>query len=91
MLTHTLGFPRMGLARELKTALEAHWAGSLSLDALLAVAADLRLRHWRIQREAGIDLVPVGDFSLYDHMLDAAARFGAARVSSMVEGRSRIG
>jgi len=76
MLTHTLGFPRMGLARELKTALEAHWAGSLSLDALLAVAADLRLRHWRIQREAGIDLVPVGDFSLYDHMLDAAARFG---------------
>jgi 5-methyltetrahydropteroyltriglutamate--homocysteine methyltransferase len=76
MLTHTLGFPRMGLARELKTALEAHWAGSLSLDALLAVAADLRLRHWRIQHEAGIDLVPVGDFSLYDHMLDAAARFG---------------
>ncbi len=76
MLTHTLGFPRMGRNRELKTALEAHWAGALPLSGLLDAAAALRLRHWTLQRDAGIDLVPVGDFSLYDHMLDAAARFG---------------
>ncbi len=76
MRTHSLGFPRMGRNRELKTALEAHWAGRLDTEGLLAVAADLRLRHWALQRDAGIDLVPVGDFSLYDHMLDLAATFG---------------
>ncbi|QAZ68972.1 5-methyltetrahydropteroyltriglutamate--homocysteine S-methyltransferase [Solidesulfovibrio carbinolicus] len=76
MITHSLGFPRMGLARELKTALEARFAGTLDAAGLARVAADLRLRHWRLQAAAGIDLVPVGDFSLYDHMLDLAVLFG---------------
>ena len=76
MLTHSLGFPRMGLGRELKTALERYWAGQSDMAALNQTAAALRLRHWRLQRDAGIDLIPVGDFSLYDHMLDMAALFG---------------
>lgn len=84
MLTHTLGFPRMGKARELKTALEAFWAGGptrepgheASAAALLDTARSLRLRHWATQVQAGIDIVPVGDFSLYDHMLDMAVRLG---------------
>ena len=77
MLTHTLGFPRMGRQRELKQALEAHWKGELPADALEAAARQLRLRHWRLQQDAGIDLLPVGDFSLYDHMLDLTAMLGA--------------
>jgi len=77
MLTHTLGFPRMGAARELKTALEAFWAGKAGREALLTTARHLRLRHWTSQAQAGIDLVPVGDFSFYDHMLDMAVRLGA--------------
>jgi 5-methyltetrahydropteroyltriglutamate--homocysteine methyltransferase len=76
MQTHCLGFPRMGPARELKTALEAHFAGTLDAPGLARVAAKLRHDHWRLQAGAGIDLVPVGDFSLYDHMLDTAALFG---------------
>jgi len=76
MLTHTLGFPRMGKARELKKALEAFWAGTSSRAALLETARSLRLRHWALQAQAGIDIVPVGDFSLYDHMLDMAVRLG---------------
>ncbi|MYL84622.1 5-methyltetrahydropteroyltriglutamate--homocysteine S-methyltransferase [Desulfovibrio aerotolerans] len=76
MLTHSLGFPRMGLARELKTALEGFFAGTVTPHALQGLAAQLRLRHWTAQRDAGIDLVPVGDFSFYDHMLDTAALFG---------------
>lgn len=76
MLTHTLGFPRMGLNRELKKALEGYWKEKISKESLLKTAADLRVRHWKVQSEAGIDLVPVGDFSLYDHMLDNAFRFG---------------
>ncbi|OLN27770.1 5-methyltetrahydropteroyltriglutamate--homocysteine methyltransferase [Desulfovibrio sp. DV] len=76
MLTHSLGFPRMGPARELKTALEGFFAGSVSPGELHRTAQALRLAHWAVQRDAGIDLVPVGDFSLYDHMLDAAVLFG---------------
>jgi len=81
MLTHTLGFPRMGAARELKTALETCWAqgpdDAQGREDLLATAKALRLRHWTAQAAAGVDLVPVGDFSLYDHMLDMAVRLGA--------------
>jgi len=31
----------------------------------------------KLQKEAGIDFIPSGDFSLYDHMLDTAAMLGA--------------
>ncbi len=76
MLTHTLGFPRMGGNRELKKALESYWKKQIGRERLLETAADLRLEHWKIQAQAGVDLLPVGDFSFYDHMLDNAARFG---------------
>ncbi|EFL51209.1 5-methyltetrahydropteroyltriglutamate/homocysteine S-methyltransferase [Solidesulfovibrio fructosivorans JJ]] len=77
MVTHLLGFPRMGRGRELKAALEAYWAGGIDAAALGERTAALRLSHWTLAREAGIDLVPVGDFSLYDHMLDMACLLGA--------------
>ncbi len=77
MLTHTLGFPRIGLNRELKKALESFWKGSIGEGDVEATARDLRLRHWRLQTDAGVDLVPVGDFSLYDHVLDTVAMVGA--------------
>src|SRR6478752_2704969 len=67
-LVHTLGFPRMGAQRELKFALERHWRGEIDRDALEAVGADLRARHWQAQRDAGLDLVTVGDFAFYDHV-----------------------
>ncbi|MFE8644824.1 5-methyltetrahydropteroyltriglutamate--homocysteine S-methyltransferase [Sphingomonas sp. NCPPB 2930] len=65
---HTLGFPRMGAQRELKFALERHWRGETDATALEAAAASLRERHWELQRAAGLDLVTVGDFALYDHV-----------------------
>ena len=71
-----LGFPRMGLNRELKKALEAFWKGKSSKDDLLAVAKDLRARHWKLQQDAGIESIPTSDFSLYDHILDTTAMFG---------------
>jgi 5-methyltetrahydropteroyltriglutamate--homocysteine methyltransferase len=76
MLTHTLGFPRMGGNRELKKALESYWKEQTSKESLLKTAADLREQNWTVQHEAGIDLLPVGDFSLYDHILDNSFRFG---------------
>ena len=73
----TLGFPRIGPKRELKTALEQHWSGRIDDKALLAAAAELRGQAWRRQRELGADIVPSNDFSLYDHVLDATAMVGA--------------
>ncbi|WP_433549604.1 5-methyltetrahydropteroyltriglutamate--homocysteine S-methyltransferase [Streptomyces sp. CA-294286] len=71
------GYPRQGPRRELKKATEAYWAGRSGADELRAVAANLRRDVWRELAAAGIDEVPVGDFSLYDHVLDTAVTLGA--------------
>ena len=72
--THNLGFPRIGTKRELKFELEAYWNGSSSSRQLKALGAKLRLRHW--QQQADLDLVPVGDFSFYDQVLDMSFMLG---------------
>jgi 5-methyltetrahydropteroyltriglutamate--homocysteine methyltransferase len=71
-----LGFPRIGLNRELKKALEAYWKGTKSESELLSVAKELRASHWKLQQDAGIELIPTNDFSLYDHILDASCMLG---------------
>ncbi|GAA5236403.1 5-methyltetrahydropteroyltriglutamate--homocysteine S-methyltransferase [Verticiella sediminum] len=76
-LLHNLGFPRLGARRELKTALEAYWAGETTVQALQATGRALRARHWQLQREAGLDRVPVGDFAWYDQVLEWSATVGA--------------
>src|SRR5687768_2495121 len=76
-LTHNLGFPRIGARRELKQALEAYWRGDINNERLEATAAELRKRHWTLQRDNGIDLIPAGDFALYDQMLNMTALLGA--------------
>ncbi|KAL9590787.1 MAG: hypothetical protein Q9203_000425 [Teloschistes exilis] len=72
-----LGFPRMGVNRDLKKATEAYWAGKLSQQDLLAEGKRLRLAHWKIQKDAGVDIIPSNDFSFYDHVLDHIQLFGA--------------
>ena len=72
-----LGFPRIGLKRELKKATEAYWKGEIDYAALRKAGAELRARHWALQKEAGIDVIPSNDFSFYDQMLDMAAAVGA--------------
>jgi len=73
----TLGFPRIGPRRELKTALERYWSGKTSAEALLATAADLRAKTWARQQRMGVGHIPSNDFSLYDHVLDTSAMVGA--------------
>ena len=73
---HTLGFPRVGLRRELKKAQESYWAGNATREELLAVGRELRARHWAQQKQAGIDLLPVGDFAWYDHVLTTSLLLG---------------
>lgn len=74
--SHNLGFPRIGQQRELKWALEKFWRGEIDADELENTAANLRQQHWQRQIKAGIDLIPVNDFSLYDHVLDMSALLG---------------
>jgi 5-methyltetrahydropteroyltriglutamate--homocysteine methyltransferase len=77
ILTHNLGYPRMGTLRQLKKSLEAYWRGSILEADLQKTASELRYSHWLQQKEAGIDLIPSNDFSFYDHVLDTSAMVGA--------------
>ena len=67
----------MGVNRDLKKATEAYWAGKLSQKELLDEGKRLRAAHWKIQKDAGIDIIPSNDFSYYDHILDHIQLFGA--------------
>ena len=71
-----LGYPRIGKNREWKKALEAYWSGSLNEESLRSEMASIQLEHFRTQQKAGIELIPVNDFTFYDHMLDTAVMFG---------------
>ncbi|GAB7187309.1 5-methyltetrahydropteroyltriglutamate--homocysteine S-methyltransferase [Kitasatospora sp. Ki12] len=71
------GYPRQGQGRELKKAIEGYWKGAVPAEGLLATAADLRRTNWRRLAEAGVEEVPTGDFSLYDHVLDTTVAVGA--------------
>lgn len=73
-LIHNLGFPRIGRQRQLKFALEQFWRGEQTAAQLTDSAAQLRHEHWQLQQP--LDLIPVGDFSLYDHVLDTSAMVG---------------
>jgi 5-methyltetrahydropteroyltriglutamate--homocysteine methyltransferase len=72
-----LGYPRIGVDRELKKALESYWSRKTSAKDLEDIAKGLRSRHWLAMKAAGLDPVSSNDFSLYDHMLDMAVAVGA--------------
>ncbi|MCQ4300861.1 5-methyltetrahydropteroyltriglutamate--homocysteine S-methyltransferase [Pseudomonas songnenensis] len=75
-VAHNLGFPRIGADRELKKALEAYWKGELDEQGLRLVGRQLRAQHWQAQADAGIQLLPVGDFAWYDQVLTHSLMFG---------------
>jgi 5-methyltetrahydropteroyltriglutamate--homocysteine methyltransferase len=75
-VTTVYGYPRQGADRELKRAIEGYWRGSVDADGLHAAAKALRAQRWSEMTAAGLDEVPVGDFSLYDHMLDMSWMLG---------------
>lgn len=72
-----LGYPRIGIKRELKRALESFWKGHSTADDLLQTAVTMRRYNWETMRDAGIDLIPSNDFSLYDQVLDTSVMLGA--------------
>ncbi|MDR3025100.1 5-methyltetrahydropteroyltriglutamate--homocysteine S-methyltransferase [Chryseobacterium sp.] len=77
MQTHILGYPRIGSKRELKKACEQYWSGKILLEELLNTGRTICNQNWKIQKEAGIDLIPCNDFSYYDQVLDMSLVVGA--------------
>ncbi|GGF63648.1 5-methyltetrahydropteroyltriglutamate--homocysteine S-methyltransferase [Wenyingzhuangia marina] len=77
MKNHVLGYPRVGAKRELKKATESYWAKNSNQETLEFVAYEIRKENWKKQQEAGIDLIPVNDFSFYDQVLDTTLLVGA--------------
>ncbi|MNK85277.1 5-methyltetrahydropteroyltriglutamate--homocysteine methyltransferase [compost metagenome] len=77
MQTHNLGYPRIGSNRELKKASEQYWAGKITLAELLSKGRNIADQNWKLQQDAGIDLIPSNDFSYYDQILDMSLTVGA--------------
>lgn len=77
MLTNVLGYPRMGAHRELKRAVESFWKGEIDSATLKQITSQIKRENWLMMQKAGVDLIPSGDFSLYDHMLDMTLTVGA--------------
>ncbi|KAF9055469.1 cobalamin-independent methionine synthase [Hymenopellis radicata] len=64
-----------GANREVKKAVEAYWAGKISAAELTKAAADVKKASWTSVKAQGVDFIPSGEFSLYDHVLDHSAAF----------------
>lgn len=77
MITHNLGYPRIGENRELKKAVEGYWSGRVGYEELIEISLAIKQKNWLMQKELGIDLIPSNDFSLYDHVLDLAFAISA--------------
>lgn len=75
MLTHNLGFPRIGGNRELKKYTEQYLSRKITIDIFELEIRKLRKKHWKLQ--SNIDLIPCNDFSFYDHILDMSFLLGA--------------
>ncbi|URN92712.1 MAG: 5-methyltetrahydropteroyltriglutamate--homocysteine S-methyltransferase [Candidatus Pristimantibacillus lignocellulolyticus] len=71
-----LGYPRIGEQRQWKKALESFWNEQINEQQLLSQLQEIRLQHLSKQKETGIDLIPVNDFSLYDQVLDTSTMLG---------------
>lgn len=71
---HNLGFPRIGDKRELKFALERYWSNNISAEQLNQTVEEVKQQ--RLQHQDNLDFAQIGDFSLYDHVLDTSFLFG---------------
>ncbi|QEU61366.1 Met6 [Kluyveromyces lactis] len=73
--SYVLGFPRIGPNRELKKATEGYWNGKVSAEQLQQVAKDIKASNWKLQKDAGVNVIASNDFSFYDQVLDLSLLF----------------
>lgn len=86
ILSSIVGFSRMGPQRELKKLIEAFWksAGAInsaesqtSIENLEKEVSRLQILRWKDLKDTGLDIIPSGEYSLYDQVLDTAFMFNA--------------
>jgi 5-methyltetrahydropteroyltriglutamate--homocysteine methyltransferase len=78
LIIANLGYAGIGELPEAIAALEAYRAGEIGRRGLEERLKAVRLARLLKQQEAGVDWIPVGDFTLSDRALDHAAAFGLA-------------
>ena len=90
--TGALGFPRMGPKRELKFGLEKYWKNAINREELIKIAHTIEEDSWKIQKDAGVERIAVGDFALYDMVVTWIERLGVVpkRFSKMESGMDRM-
>lgn len=76
IISSAIGYPRIGEKREWKRALESFWSKKSTKEEFLNRLEEIRLDNLRKLQAKGVDLIPVGDFSFYDHVLDTSTIFG---------------
>lgn len=75
MFTSIVGYPRVGVQRELKFAIEKYFRNRIGFDELQKTAKTIRKEQWKTLQRSGLDFIPSNDFSFYDHVLDTAFLF----------------
>ena len=72
------GYPRIGANRELKRALESHWAGRIDADTFRSTSRALRVNNYNHLRDLGLteDYAIPADVALYDQVLETALTVG---------------
>jgi len=79
MQTYAYGSPRLGEGREFKRLIEGYWQGKVSEEALRAGIAELEQSRLATYAQF-VDGHPLGEMTLYDHMLDTALMLGVYEI-----------
>ena len=64
MKTSVIGYPRIGILRELKFASEKYFRSEIGAEELLQTAKELRKTHWLTQKMQGLIIFPVMIFPI---------------------------
>lgn len=78
--TATLGLSRMGPNRELKFAQEKYWKEQIDLNEFTSRAIKVEEAGWKLQLNAKIDSITVGDYFYYDGILSWANWLGIGKL-----------
>lgn len=73
VIAHNLGFSPIGGDHELEKAREAYRRGDINRQQLEAVDRELRKAQWKLQADAGLELVSTGDFAWGEQLFSLSA------------------
>lgn len=80
----------MGTNRAAKKAIEGYWAGKITEQELQDAAKAIRKDRWEAIKNAGVDEIPSGEFTLYDSLLDHSFNFNVVPERFVKQGLSPL-